>query len=120
MVTRSGHSLAELLVALSFLGATLGAIASGTVVAARTTAGAVHRQHGLSAAAAALDSVLAAPDPASAADRQPGIILVWTVAPERHGRVVRVRALDAGSGAGLADLEGFWIAAPPTLPGGDT
>lgn len=118
MVNRSGHSLPELLVTLSFLTATLGAIASGTLAATRGTAHAVHRQRGLSAAAAVLDSLLGDPDPVGSSRTEAGLALVWTVAPDGAGRLVRVRALDAGSSAELAALEGFWAAAPPSLPGG--
>lgn len=115
-MSRRGHSLAELIVTLAFLGATLGAVAAGSLAATQGTARAVERQRGLSSAAVVLDSLLAHADPVDGEVHVAGSVLAWTVTPAGRGRVVRVVVRDAGAAA-LATLDGFWIPLPPVLPG---
>lgn len=119
---RPGHSLPELIVALTFLAVTLSAIASGAVVALRGTAEAVRRQEATTLALALLDSILAGPEPAAGRRDAPGFVAVWGTSdggPAR-GVSVNVRAPDEEGGRTLARLQGVWIPLPPALPPADS
>ena len=115
-MSRRGHSLAELIVTLAFLGATLGAVAAAALAATRGTAAAVERQRGLASAAAVLDSLLSQVDPATGEKEAGGFVLRWTVTGAGRGRAIRVVTLDPAR-AEIAILDGFWAPLPPVLTG---
>jgi Tfp pilus assembly protein PilV len=119
-----GHSLPELLVALTFLAVTLAGMTSSAVLASRWTAEAVLRQRALSAAEAALDSLAALPDRPTAgarADADPPWLLSWEVEPvaAATGRAavgaawLRVTVTLSGAVLPAAQLRGVWMALPP-------
>jgi Tfp pilus assembly protein PilV len=116
---RPGHSLAELLVALTFVGASLTAMASAAVLASRWTGDAVGRQHALAVAEAVLDSLTGLPDAP-----QPGARDVehWTVewAVDSVGpataRTIRLTAWRTGGGPPSVQLRGVWVAPALALP----
>lgn len=100
---RPGHSLAELIVAVVFLGAALGGVGASTWLGARWAEAALARQRALRTAAAALDSVLADSTAVDGTAARNGLTVGWSVdagAPT----VVRVNVV-TGSGDTLATLE---------------
>lgn len=120
---RRGHSLPELLVALTVLGTTLAGVATAALTGSRWTRDAALRQQALAVAEAALDSLLQLTAPPGSG-REPigaaGLTIAWESEPlagEGLPRVlVTVRVLDPG-GAGdsrLPLLQGLWI---PPVPG---
>jgi hypothetical protein len=128
---RSAHSLAELLVALTFLGATLAALASSTVLATRWTTDAVLRQRAVALTEAVLDSLVFLdhpPGPGSRQERDPPWAIRWSVEPAAGGggqgsaggggspaATVRVTVSLTGQVTPAAELAGLWI--PPRPPG---
>ena len=115
MVSRQGHSLVELIVTLTFLAATLGAIAGGAVAAVRWTSSAARQQEALAVAASTLDSLLASPAPEAGSGEVRGWSVGWEIAPDSAGRMVRVVASDSRTGLEAA-ITGLWIPVPPVLP----
>jgi Tfp pilus assembly protein PilV len=113
---RSGHSLPELVVALAFLGASLTAMASASVLASRWTGDAVGRQRVLVVAEAILDSLITLPEPpldgSTALDLE---TIAWVVDSVglSGARMVEVTALGAGHRQARVQLRGLWI--PPLL-----
>ncbi len=116
MVTRrAGHSLVELIVAVTFLGTSFGGLAATALLGARWTLRASAQEHALAAAAATLDSLLgmtAPPGPGSI-DRD-GLRLEWTTGPASSGTLVTVRASRAALHVS-EKLEGTWMPLPPAL-----
>lgn len=112
---RAGHSLPELLVALTFLGASLTAMASTAVLATRWTGDAVARQQSRSVAESVLDSLALAPDPPvrGTAHREPWTIgwAVDSVAPAI--RLLRVTVDRPGDPVPPVELRGLWLAPLP-------
>jgi type II secretory pathway pseudopilin PulG len=136
MVTgRRGHSLPELIVALTLLGATLAGVASTAVLGSRWTTDAVMRQRALTLAESVLDSLVGSPGmPGSGevTDLAPPWVVQWAVEPLTDTGAARVRvtvavphsvtaahskttahSVTAGDRP-LAELHGLWI---PPLPG---
>jgi Tfp pilus assembly protein PilV len=117
---RPGHSLAELVVALTVLAATLGAISSSVLLASRWTEASVLRQRALSTAEAVLDSLTARPDLPVTGSRvatSPPWLVEWQVDPQgarANTAVLRVTVTGTARGAPAADVRGLWI---PPLPG---
>jgi Tfp pilus assembly protein PilV len=123
----AGHSIPELIVALTFLAAALAAVTSSTLLASRWTTDAVLRQRALSAAEAALDSITARPDlpsRGSHSSSDPPWTTEWEVVPlltddgavsgYRSGSaLVRVTVTLEGALAPAAELLGLWINLPP-------
>lgn len=116
MVGRPGHSLVELIVALTLLGASLAAISATTLLSVRRTRDAVHLQEATGLATALMDSLLAEPEPRSGIRRGPWGSIVWEVEGAATGRVVRMRVV-AADGRTTAELRGLWIPAAPAAPG---
>lgn len=124
---RSGHSLPELLVALTFLAATLAAMASVTLLATGWTADAVLRQRALATAEAALDSLVVLPVTPAGGDRSetdPPWTVAWHVDPTVAGggataasgppaATLRVTVTGPRGPAPVVELRGLWIALPP-------
>lgn len=114
MVTRRpGHSLPELMVAVAFLGVAMGGVAASTLLGARWAADALLRQEALRVAAATLDSVAAAAEPASGARGSARWRIRWHVG-SGDGRVTVT--VESPDGSPLARLEGRRVPALPTLP----
>jgi Tfp pilus assembly protein PilV len=116
---RPGHSLPEVLVALTFLGASLTAMASAAVLASRWTGDAVGRQHALAVAEAVLDSLTGLPDAPQPGSRDVDRWTIeWTVdsvAPAT-ARMIRLTAWRAGPGPPSVQLRGVWVAPALALP----
>jgi Tfp pilus assembly protein PilV len=116
---RPGHSLPEVLVALTFLGASLTAMASTAVLASRWTGDAVGRQHALAVAEAVLDSLTGLPDAPQPGSRDvEHWTIEWTVdsvGPAR-ARMIRLTAGRAGRDPPLVQLRGVWVAPGLALP----
>jgi Tfp pilus assembly protein PilV len=116
IAARPGHSLPELLVTLAFLGASLTAMASASVLASRWTGDAVARQWVVAVAEAVLDSLTSLPEPpmdgSMAVDQG---TIEWSIDPVGFGeaRSVEVTATGAGRGPAPLQLRGLWI--PPLL-----
>jgi Tfp pilus assembly protein PilV len=119
---RSGHSLPELIVALTLLGATVAAVASSAVMGGRWTHEGVTRQGALAVAEAVLDSLTALAQPPASGDRDlsdPPWMVKWVVAPGPASHQLQVR-VDAHAVPGaaartrpLAEAYGLWV---PPLP----
>ncbi len=115
MVTRAGHSLVELIVAVTFIGASFAGLAATAVLGARWTLLAGAREEALALAGATLDSLLGTPGPPeSGAFEQAGVLVAWTVEPAGAGAVVRIEARREAP-AVSAELEGLWTAPRPML-----
>ena len=103
MVTfRAGHSLPELIVAVTFLATTIGGIGGATVLGARWTADAVARQQAVGFAATVLDSLVADSTAASGEAVVEGLTVRWTAGA---GGRIRVEVSRPGHRP-LAHLEG--------------
>lgn len=115
MTGRGGHSLVELIVAMTFMGSAFAGISATALLGARWTAAAGARAEMVAVAASALDSILADSTPplAGAGDRQ-RVHLRWAVA--RDSAATRV-TVDAGTEAPALSLrlEGVWAPSPPVL-----
>lgn len=107
-MTRPGHSLAELLVALTLLGVGLAATGAAMLAAYRHTGKIMMRERALVCAAALLDSLVAVEEPADGGRQEAGLELRWHVeaGPEERlvtaecgpagGEVVRVQGMHLG------------------------
>lgn len=114
MVTlRRGHSLPELIVAVTFLGIALGCVGASSVLGARWAGDALRRQKAARVASAVLDSLAAAPSATSGSREDTRWRVAWSVdATEGPVRVT----VDTPAGRRLLELEG-WRALPvPVLP----
>ena len=106
-----GHSLPELIVAMTFLGATVVAVGGTALLAEQRSGRAAATQRATRIAAAALDS-LARADPVTPGGRsEAGLAVTWTVAGDR----VRVTVATA-DGLGLVTLVGDPVPTVPVLP----
>ncbi len=112
VTARSGHSVAELIVAVTFLGAALGAVGASTLLGARWTAEAAAREEALEVAAATLDSVAQAPEPVSGALSRGRLDVAWRA----DGPTIEVRVSDAVTGIDLALLRGRHVPDLPVYP----
>lgn len=110
---RPGHSLSELIVAVTFLGVALGSVGASTHLGARWTADGLRRQDAFRAATATLDSVAVAPHPASGFRETPRWRVEWTVQGDGGALTVTVETRD---GERLSRLEGRTVPAIPVLP----
>lgn len=121
MTARRGHSLPELIVALTLLGVALAGTAGAAVMGSRwTTEGAV-RQGALSVAQTVVDSLTRLPDaPTAGADVWAGSggVIQWDVetAQVPAAAWVRVRVMTRAGDRSLAELHGLWVPPIPTLP----
>lgn len=114
MVTRrAGHSLPELIVAVTFLGVAMGGVAASTLLGARWAADALLRQEAMRAAGSTLDSIAAVPGPASGVRVSPRWRLRWIVEGGSERLTVIVETLD---GRPLARLDGRSVPVLPVLP----
>lgn len=113
--TRPGHSLPELIVAVTFLGASLCAVGATAALGAGWTSRAVMRQDAVRAAAATLDSLLAAPAVAHGQRTLGPVSLRWTTSDAPAGLEVEVTAAGP-DGRELARLAAPWTPAAPLLP----
>lgn len=114
MVTlRQGHSLPELIVAVTVLGIGLGGVAASSLIGARWVAEAIGRQEAVRAAAELLDSLAVTAEPGSGAVDRGHLRLEWTV--EGEDGAVRVTARTSTAGPGV-ELEGRTVPPVPILP----
>jgi hypothetical protein len=120
--TRAGHSLPELIVALTLLGATLAAASATALLGARWTHEAVLRQRALGVAEATLDSLSVLDWQPAAGERDlPDLAarVEWSVEGLVAGGGATVRVTvqavggTQGGGSPIAELRGLWI---PPLP----
>lgn len=109
---RPGHSLPELVVAVTFLGVALGCVGASTLLGARWAADALRRQEAVRIATAALDSLARVPEPESGALDSPRWRLEW-IAGDGGDLEITVRTLD---GRRLTRLEGRSVPPIPVLP----
>lgn len=116
MVTRSGHSLPELIVALTVFTLLLGGVAAATTTARRLTIRAEARQEAVRTAARTLDSLIAAPDAAAGERISSRWRTTWTVDPEGSAQMVRVRTVPSAARDTGVFLEALRVPAPPLLP----
>lgn len=112
---RVGHSLAELIVAVTVLGVALGAVSATAVVGAGRTRDAALRQEAVRHAAAALDSLLAAPVAQDGERLLPGLHLYWTARGDDAAPDVEVTAIRS-DGRTLVRLAARWFPPEPPLP----
>lgn len=117
MVVPRGHSLVELMVALTLLGISLAAISATTVLSVRRTQDAVHFQEATALGLALLDSLLADPDPRSGTGPGEWGAIHWEVRDTVVGRLVSVRVGARRDHRTVAEFGGLWIPTPPPFPG---
>ncbi len=112
MVTsRPGHSLAELIVAITLLAAGLVGVGATSTLATRRGSFALRQQEAVFAAAAVLDSLVLAPDATAGLREHGGWRIRWTAAAGQL--VVTAETVD---GLMLVELEGRSAPAVPVLP----
>lgn len=112
MTGPKGHSLPELIVAIAFLGIGLGGVGASSVLGARWTGEALRRQEAVRTAVAVLDSLVAAPSPASGTREAGRLRLSWVVREGSGPVSVLVETLE---GRRLFELEGWRLAPVPML-----
>jgi prepilin-type N-terminal cleavage/methylation domain-containing protein len=119
VTARRGHSLPELIVALTLLGVALAGTAGAAFMGSRWTTDGAARQEALSVAQAVADSLTglpAAPGPGTVVWDGSGWIIQWDVegvaAPEAAW--VRVRVMTRAGDRSLAQLHALWV---PPIPG---
>lgn len=114
---RRGHSLAELVVAMAILGASLAGMAAVPVVGSRRAGEAVLLQRAVTLAGEVLDSLAALGDAPTSGRRDPaapGLVAEWEVRARAAGSsTVLVRVHRATAADTIATLDGLWIPAPP-------
>lgn len=110
---RRGHSLPELVVAVTFLATTMVAVGGTMVLGGRGTARAVARQEAVRLAVTVLDSV-AAHGVGSGERVANGLRARWS--PGARGTDIRVVVLRESGGPVLATLEGPSVPEIPVLP----
>ena len=108
---RTGHSLPELVVAVTFLAASLVAVGSSAVLGARWTGQAASRQQAARLAAAVLDSLAALPEPGTGQRSAGGLVARWEDGPLG----IRVVVSAGTDGPVLAELDGARVPAVPVL-----
>lgn len=112
---RRGHSLAELIVAVTFLGASLGTVGATAAAAAGRSRGAVLRQEAVREAATILDSLMTASQVEDGELDVAGARLRWAVLDAAPTPRVEVTATGPG-GRELVRLETRWYPAEEPLP----
>lgn len=115
---RSGHSLPELIVAVTFLATTLVAVGGTAVLGGRWTGRAVKVQKATRLAAVVLDSLAAVPAAGSGSRDVAGLRVAWRSVGSAG---IRVQVSSGSGGPPLVVLEGARTPAVPVLPdvGGD-
>lgn len=108
---RPGHSLPELIVAVTFLATTLVAVGGTAVMGARWTARGAATQEAVRLAGRVLDSLAVVPGAIGGASEADGFAVAWSVT----GTTIRVE-VGAGSGDPLVVLEGAVMPELPVLP----
>lgn len=112
---RSGHSLPELIVAVTFLATTLVAVGGTAVVGARWTARGAATQEAIRIAGRVLDSLAVVPAAVGGTGEVDGFVVVWSAA----GAGIRVE-VRAGPDDPLVVLEGAPVPDLPVLPDAGT
>lgn len=112
---RAGHSLPELIVAVTLLGVSLAAAGAAAAMGAGRTRDAALRQEAVRQTAAVLDSLLAAPVLVAGERDLPAFHIVWTVAADDGPVRVEVTATRS-DGRSLVRLGGPWFPPEPALP----
>lgn len=115
MVSRMGHSLVELLVALTVLGVGLGSVSAANVFAMRSTNDALLRERAVVLAAATLDSLTALPVPAGGTRHVSGIRMEWLVDASTDGGDIHLSAWPEGSRRWTERLHARFLAPMPVL-----
>ena len=115
MTARWGHSLPELLVTLSFLGVSMGAVTAALLHGGRNTAAAAFRQEAVALAAATLDSLTVTPVAASDSAVTSRFRVRWTLSPIPSGQAVEVVVESHATSRPLAVLRGVRTPSPPGL-----
>lgn len=116
MVTRAGHSLAELIVAVTVLGVGLGSVSGASVFALRRTNDALQRERAVILAVATLDSLAALAAPASGELHVSGIRLQWVVDPGPGGGDIRLWAMPAEARRWVEHFHARFLVPAPALP----
>jgi len=109
---RAGHSLPELIVATTFLAATLVAVGGSALLGARWTDRAATRQRALWLAEQVLDSLATLPGAGPGHADVEGLRLTWTDTGDGH----RVEVRTTGDGPLLVILEAARVPEVPVLP----
>ncbi len=116
MVMRTGHSLAELIVAVTVLGVGLGSVSGAGVFALRRTDDALQRERAVILAVATLDSLAALAAPAAGDLDVSGIRLQWVVDPAEGGGDIRLWATPAGAHGWVEHFRARFLVPAPALP----
>lgn len=114
---RRGHSLAELLVTLAFLGVALGAISAAIIHGGRSTMAAAASQEAVGVAAALLDSLVAAPLATVGGTTAGPYRARWTIHAHAPGEYVVVTVEPPVPGPATVTVRGLRVPRPvPVLP----
>lgn len=105
-MSRRGHSLPELIVAIALLGTAVAAVGASSVVGARWAAEGFARQEAVRAGMAVLDSLAAVASPSAGSRVGERLTVRWRVEPMAGGAVIRATVLTVDGGRVLASLIG--------------
>lgn len=112
---RAGHSLPELIVAVTLLGVCLGAAGATAVLGSGRTGAGVLRQEAVRGAAMVLDSLLAADLVLPGGRRWGRVNLAWALSPPVEAPRVEVVATGPADEP-LAQLSAPWFPPAPLIP----
>lgn len=115
MVSRTGHSLVELIVAMTVLGTGLGSVGAATLFAMRRTDDALLQERAIILGVATLDSLSALPAPVDGVLRLPGIEVSWVVEVGSDGGEIRLSATSTASQRRVWRFRARYMAPVPVL-----
>lgn len=115
MVRRRGHSLVELLVALTVLGVGLGAVSAASVFAMRSTNDALLRERAVILGVGTLDSLTALRAPGGGTRHVSGIRMEWVVDASTDGGDIHLSAWPESSRRWTERLHARFLAPLPVL-----
>lgn len=116
MVNRPGHSLAEMIVAMSVLGVGLGSIGGASVFAMRRTDEALLKEQAVVLAMATLDSLTALPAPGDGSLQMPGIQVRWVVQAGDDGGDIQLSTVATASPRWVHRFHARFLGPVPALP----
>lgn len=112
---RRGHTLAELIAAVTLLGACLGTVSTLALAGAERTRRGMLVQEATRAAAELLDSLLLHPDPTAGDQRRGSVSVNWTPELSPDG-AMRVVVSAEARGVDRVRLVAPWYPLPPVFP----
>ena len=117
-MTRTGHSLVELIVAMTVLGVGLASTGAASVYALRQSSDALLKERAVAVGVATLDSLTLSPAPADGAVRRPDLDVRWVVQAAPRGGTITLQVSPAGAPRWVRQFRARYLAPVPALPPG--